>query len=245
MIAIEQLTKRYPDGTVAVDGVSFDVPRGQFCVLLGSSGAGKSTLLKMLNGLIPPSGGTVKIADEVFSTKTAARLQREVAMIHQHFNLVGRSTVERNVLAGAVAALPGWRIALGVYPPSLRRRAAVLLDELGLSEKQFQRRAAALSGGQQQRVGIARAFLLHPAVVLADEPVASLDPAVSVEILAALQRKAREEGATVVCSLHQVELARAFADRVIGMQGGRIVFDGPPIDLTDEQLEELYRKPAA
>ncbi len=242
MIEFRDIHKRYADGTRAVDGVSLSIPESQFCVLLGSSGAGKSTLLKMINGMVEPTSGELLVTSEALNGKTRSRIQRRVAMIHQHFNLVARLSVETNILSGAIATVPAWRIFAGAYPAELRRRAALLAEEMGLSEVQFHRRCADLSGGQQQRVGIARAFLLQPPVVLADEPVASLDPATSNGVLEALRHTARENRATVVCSLHQVDLARAFADRIVGMRDGRVVFDGSPEALDTTASEALYAR---
>ncbi len=244
MIQFDSIAKRFPDGTVALDEVSFEVPRGQFCALLGSSGAGKTTLLKTVNGLDTPSRGRVLIDGRELTPRSRQRLRRRVAMIHQHFNLVPRLSVEGNVLSGAIASVPLWRILTACYPRKLRRRAAELVEEVGLEQRHFGRRASELSGGQQQRVGIARAFLMQPDVVLADEPVASLDPATSAGILEALRRTAEESGATVLCSLHQLELARSFADRIVGMRGGRVVFDGPASDLQAETIDDLYRQVA-
>lgn len=240
MIQFDNLSCVFPDGTHAVRAVSLHIPKGQFCVFLGPSGAGKSTLLKLVNGMQQPTSGSVRINGERLEARSRRRLQRQVAMIHQHFNLVNRVSVEANILAGAIAQVPAWRVLTGQYPTPMRRRAAHLLAELGLEELHFRRRAAELSGGQQQRVGIARAFLMHPAVVLADEPVASLDPAISADILAGLRAMARENGATVLCSLHQVELAKAFADRIIGLRAGQVVFDGDGESLDAACLKTLY-----
>lgn len=242
MLRFEKITKTFPDGTDALSGIDFSVQAGEFCVLLGSSGAGKTTLLKMVNGLVAPTSGTIEVDGRRLERGTLKAVRRQVAMIHQHFNLVPRLPVETNVLSGAIAVLPFWRWLLGIYPVALRRKAATLTEQVGLEEKQFIRRAAQLSGGQQQRVGIARAFILDPAVVLADEPVASLDPRISESVLETLRQSAKERGTTVLCSLHQLELARAFADRIIGMGEGRVVYDGPPDGLGPEEVNRIYRK---
>jgi phosphonate transport system ATP-binding protein len=244
MISFTNLGKNYPDGTRALVDVTFDVPRGQFCVLLGSSGAGKSTLLKCANGMVDPSTGRIDFANTEITACNRRQLQRRMAMIHQHFCLVPRLSVEANIITGAIAVLPLWRIMLGAWPVELRRRAAGLTAEMGLTEEQFRRRCADLSGGQQQRVGIARAFFLQPQLVLADEPVASLDPATSEGVLAALRQKAATSSTTVLCSLHQVELAREFADRIIGMKAGRVIFDVPASDLDEEAVNQLYLRTA-
>lgn len=226
-LSFRNLFKQFPDGVRALDDVGFDVPRGQFCVVLGRSGSGKTTLLRTVNGLTTLDGGAVRLGETTLSRATLRGVRRRVAMVHQQFNLVERASVAANVLAGAVAEAPAWRVHLGWHTDALRARACAVLHRVGLDEIHLSRRAAALSGGQQQRVGIARALLLDPEVILADEPVASLDPAISREILTLLRDVARERGATVLCSLHQTDLAREFGDRIVGMRHGRVVFNGP------------------
>lgn len=241
MIDFHHVSVRYRDGTTAVDDVSFSIPAGQFCVLLGASGAGKTTLLKTINGLSRVTAGEVKVGGLSVERRNLRGIRRNVAMIHQQFNLVGRATVERNVIAGGIAVQPAWRIWSGHHAEETRRRAAVLCARVGLQPGQFQRRATELSGGQQQRVGIARAFFLDVGVVLADEPVASLDPQTSREVMTVLRDAARERGCTVVCSLHQVDLATSFADRIVGMRAGRVIWDVAAGELGDPHLHELYR----
>lgn len=244
-LSFRDLRKVYPDGVAALDGVSADVRRGEFCVVLGPSGSGKSTLLRVVNGLTDLTSGAMTLGDTALSPKTLRGIRRRVAMVHQQFNLVERASVASNVLSGAVAEVPSWRALLGWYPDHLRDRACEVVARVGLDEIHLPRRASALSGGQQQRVGIARALLLRPEVILADEPVASLDPAISREVLGLLREAAREQGATVLCSLHQTDLAREFADRIIGMRKGRVVFDGAPHLFDAGAEEELYEGLAA
>lgn len=241
MIRFESLQKVWPDGTRAISDVSLDIPRGQFCVILGPSGAGKSTLLRAVNGLMQPTAGRVLIDGTEFNTRTQRQLRQRVAMIHQHFNLTNRMSVASNVLAGLLPTVSTARALLGWFKPVQRQKACQLLDRVGLSPAHLQRRAGDLSGGQQQRVGIARAFMLDPEVVLADEPVASLDPKISRDILTLIRDAARERNATVLCSLHQIDLAREFGDRIVGMRDGRVVFDGTPAQFTDERVHALYR----
>jgi phosphonate transport system ATP-binding protein len=240
MIKFSSLSKAWPDGTKALSDITLDVPRGQFCVILGPSGAGKSTLLRAVNGLMKPSAGGVSIDGVKLSSSTERELRKRVAMIHQHFNLTGRMSVAANVLAGLLPVVPTMRALLGWFSPKHRSKACALLEQVGLAPLHLHRRAQELSGGQQQRVGIARAFMLDPEVVLADEPVASLDPKISRDILSLIRDAARERNATVLCSLHQIDLAREFADRIVGMRDGRIVFDGTPAELTDACVEALY-----
>lgn len=239
-LVFEHVGKRYPDGTIALDDVSFEVPRGQFCVILGRSGAGKSTLLRCVNGLAAASEGRVIVDGVEVTARSRGRLRRRMGMIHQSFNLVSRATVATNVMSGALPAISMGRALLGLFPAPVRYKACELLADVGLGEEHLSRRVSALSGGQQQRVGIARAFMLDPAYVLADEPVASLDPQISADILALLARAARERDATILCSLHQIDLALRFADRVIALRDGKIVFDAAPEVLADSRLGRIY-----
>jgi phosphonate transport system ATP-binding protein len=240
MLAFESVEKSYPDGTVALAGISFTVPKGQLCVILGPSGAGKSTLLRCVKGLVRPSGGRVCIDGVPVDSQSLKDIRPSVGLIHQGFNLVGRSNVAMNVIAGALPKVGTLSALLGIFPQAYRRKACELVGDVGLSELHLKRRVSELSGGQQQRVGIARAFMLDPEIVLADEPVASLDPQTSADILALLAREARMRGATVLCSLHQIELATAFADRIVAMRAGRLAFDGPPQALTPAAIAAIY-----
>jgi phosphonate transport system ATP-binding protein len=242
MLRFLEVTKRYPGGLTAMDRVSLDVPRGQFCVVLGPSGAGKSTLLRSVNGLTETTSGTIEVGGVALTPKTLRRVRAEVAMVHQQFNLVGRLSVLTNVLTGTLPRVSTPRSIMGVFPEEYRRKACRLLADVGLEEEHLYRRASQLSGGQQQRVAIARAFILDPKVVLADEPVASLDQASSLTVMRLLRETSAQRETTVLCSLHQVELALKFADRVVGMRQGRTVFDGPPGRLDSDALARIYRR---
>lgn len=242
MLQFDAVAMRYADGTEALKSVSLAIPRGQFCVILGSSGAGKSTLLRMANGLVEPSQGSIRFAGQAVTRRNLAQIRPRIGMIHQQFNLVARATVAANVLAGALPGLPLWRSLLGLYPAALQAQACALLEAVGLRPEHLMRRASALSGGQQQRVGIARAFMLAPPLVLADEPVASLDPQASHDVLELLRAQARQRDTTVLCSLHQVDLARAFADRIVALRDGVLVFDGPPAAFDAATAQALYRR---
>jgi phosphonate transport system ATP-binding protein len=244
MVRWRDVTRGYPDGTFALRGVTLEVPRGQFCVVLGSSGAGKTTLLKTVIGLVVPGQGTVEVDGTAVSPATLAKVRSKVAMVHQTFSLVGRATVLDNVLDGALREVSTLRALFGAFPDRYQRKACALLEDLGLEEAHLYRRASELSGGQQQRVAIARAFLLDPSVVLADEPVASLDMAMSRTILRLLRATSARRGATVLCSLHQVDLAKEFADRIVAMRGGEVIADGSPAELDEAALARIYA-PAA
>lgn len=240
VLALAGVSVQHADGTRALDAVDLQLPRGQFCVVLGASGAGKSSLLRVINGLLAPTAGTVALDGRTLRRADLRSRGRRMATIHQGIDLVPRLSVLDNVLCGSLATLSWWRSLLGWFGQARQRAACRLLAEVGLDESQLYRRASELSGGQQQRVGIARAFIGRPALVLADEPVASLDPKISRDILALLRRAADAHGATVLCSLHQVELALEFADRIVGMRAGRIVLDCIPAASAAAQLPALY-----
>jgi phosphonate transport system ATP-binding protein len=246
MLRIEHLTKTYPNGTRALVDVSLEVPAGQFVSIIGLSGAGKSTFLRCINRLIEPTSGRVWLGDEEITAAGPAELRlirRRIAMIFQHFNLVRRSSVMTNVLSG--------RLGYAATLPSLLHRfnagdhadARANLQRVGLSEK-GQQRADTLSGGQQQRVGIARALMQRPELILADEPVASLDPATAHSVLDHLEQMNKRDGMTVLCNLHFLSLARRYADRVIALKAGELVFDGGPDEIDDARFKEIYGEDA-
>lgn len=232
--------KTFADGTRALKDVSFTVGAGEFCVILGPSGSGKSTLLRTVNGLSAPDAGCIVLGGEAITPIKLPRLRRRVAMIYQQFALIGRASVAHNVIAGALPAMPTLRAVLGLFSAKDKQKACDLLAAVGLSPEHLSRRVGELSGGQQQRVGIARAFMADPAVILADEPVASLDPRTSRDIMALLRREARERGATVLCSLHQLDLAMEFADRIVALRNGEVIFNGPPSAFTRSVETRIY-----
>ncbi len=234
-IGIADLWVRHVGGAHALADVTLYIPAGQFCAVLGASGAGKSTLLRAIGGLIAPGDGRI-----LFDGAPANHaLRRRIGLVPQDFALSGRASVARNVMA--VADIGIARSFAGLYPPADRARCAHLLAGLGLDESHLARRVDSLSGGQQQRVAIARALLHRPAVILADEPVASLDPATGAAALGLIRAEAQSLGATVVCSLHQPELARRFADRIVILDAGRIVFDGTPAMLCGNGIAPRIR----
>lgn len=240
MLELHRVSRVYDDGTRAIDNVSLKIKKGEFCVLLGPSGAGKSTLMGMINGLVLPSEGAVVLWGEQLQRSNLKRFQRRVSMIHQQLHLVPRLSVLHNVMTGMLPEIPLWRSLLKMFPEKNQRVACRLLEEVELEEKHIHRRAMALSGGQQQRVAIARAFMTDPSVVLADEPVASLDPAISHSVLKLLKKTASQRETTVLCSLHQIDYALEFADRIIGLRNGQLVYDGSPEGMNETALEKLY-----
>jgi phosphonate transport system ATP-binding protein len=241
MLVLEGLTKAFGE-TRAVQGVGLAVPTGQFVGVIGRSGAGKSTLLRMINRLAEPTAGRILWQDVEVTGLSGRKLRdwrRRCAMIFQQFNLVGRRDVLNNVLLGRLAYTPFWRAALKACPLEDRNIALAALDQLDMAML-APRRADHLSGGQQQRVAICRALVQEPDIILADEPVASLDPRNARIVLDALQRINRHFGLTVLCNLHSLDLARSYCDRLVGMAAGRIVFDDVPAALTEDAARELY-----
>ena len=240
LIKTEDLEIVYPNGAVGLKPLNLEIYDHQITVLLGPSGAGKSTLLRALNFLITPTKGRINLRDlGVLTRRGSIRLhRRHTGMIFQQHQLIGRLTVLENVLMGRIGHYPVWR---SIFPLNLdeRRWALECLNRVGLQEKALSR-CDALSGGQQQRVGIARAIAQRPNLVLADEPVASLDPAASSKILALLRRVCKEDAIPAVISLHQLEFARQVADRIIGLSGGKVLFDGKPEQLSDSVIKQLY-----
>jgi phosphonate transport system ATP-binding protein len=243
VVRVGGLTKTF-GSTVALDAVDLDVPRGQLLVVLGLSGSGKSTLLRHLNGLYQPSSGDVEVlgVDVVAARGRRLRhLRRRVGFVFQQFGLVGRATCMENVLSGALGRIRGPRLGVLSYSKGLRREALHHLDRVGLGDRAFQR-ADTLSGGQQQRVGIARTLMQGPELLLADEPVASLDPESSAQVMDVLFRICLEERLTVVCSLHQVELALGWAHRIVGLRDGRKVLDRDAHALAAGEVRDVYRR---
>lgn len=241
-VRVEGLSKVYPDGVRALDGVSLAVAEGEFLAVLGLSGSGKSTLLRCINRLIDPTEGRAWIFGREI---TAARgrelraIRAEIGMIFQQFNLVRRHSVLQNVLSGALGRSGLVRSLLLHFPEEERRRARACLDRVGLEGRE-ESRADALSGGQQQRVAVARALMQQARLVLADEPVASLDPALRHSVMRHIEALNREEGMTVICSLHDLDLVQRYATRVVALKEGQLVFEGRPEAFDGETFRRIY-----
>lgn len=246
MLRVENLTKVFEDGTVALNDVSFEVTEGEFLAIIGLSGSGKSTLLRCINRLIEPTEGRL-VWDGVDITaargKELRRIRRQIGMIFQQFNLVKRSSVMTNVLSGRLGYANPWLSLVHRFSAADRKRAVAALDRVGISEK-ADNRADQLSGGQQQRVAIARALMQEPKLMLADEPVASLDPVLSHSIMRYLELLNQQDGITVLCSLHFLDLVHRYATRVVGLKDGELVFDGAPDELSHERFKEVYGEEA-
>ena len=241
VLDIKGLSKTYPGGVRALNNVSIQVSAGEFLVILGPSGAGKSTLLRCINRLVEPSEGEVfHNGTEITRANGSLRaVRRQFGMVFQQFNLVKRLSVLTNVLSGRLGYRGTWRSLAYSFPEEDKRIAIECLARVNMEHKASQR-ADTLSGGEQQRVAIARALAQQPMVILADEPVASLDPKIARQVLGYLREAARDLGITVLCNLHQVDYAREFSERVVGMSHGAVVFDGPVAQLSDDILHRIY-----
>ncbi len=246
ILSLKDLVMVYPNGTRALDGITLDVQRGEFLVLIGLSGSGKSTLLRCVNRLVTPTSGTV-LFDGLYVTKAKGpelrRIRRRIGMIFQQFNLVRRTSVFSNVVSGRLGYRSTWRTMASRPSRSDVEAAFENLGRVGIAEKAFGR-ADALSGGQQQRVGIARALMQQPELMLADEPVASLDPATSHSVMKYLEEINKKDGITVLCSLHFLSLARRYGTRVIALKGGKVAFDGKPDAIDERRFKEIYGEDA-
>ena len=245
ILKFEQVSKNYPNGVHALKNVSFQVAEGEFISVIGPSGSGKSTLLRAINRLIPINGGEVWLDGQAVSRQRGRELRRlrcKVGMIFQNYNLVYSLSVLQNALHGRLGYMGGMKGVFGLYSEADKREALELLKELGL-ENFCYNRAADLSGGQKQRVGIARAIMQKPKLLLCDEPIASLDPSSSKIIMDQIREMARSRNIGCIVNLHQVDVAKTYGDRIVGIHQGRVVFDGPPEELTNAMIEIIYDAP--
>ena len=242
MIKFENVSVTYPGGVEALKDLNLEIKDGDFIIIVGLSGAGKSTLLRTVNNLVKPSTGSVYLEDKNVTSAKKRELKQirsEIGMIFQTFNLVNRSTVLKNVLTGRLSNISTIRSILGLWPKDQKEMAFEALNQVEILEKAYVR-ASNLSGGQQQRVGIARALSQKPKVMLADEPVASLDPITSRVVMSYLKKINTELGITTIVNLHFLDLAKEFGDRLIGLRDGKLVFDGNVNDVSDEDFENIY-----
>jgi phosphonate transport system ATP-binding protein len=243
MLEVKNLTKIYEGNIKALDDVSFTVEPGEFLAVIGLSGSGKSTLLRCINRLVEPTDGQIiwDGVDITAANQSEIRLiRRRIGMVFQHFNLVNRSSVITNVLAGRLGYVNPALSIFNRFPEEDVQAALRQLDRVGIKDQAY-KRADELSGGQQQRVGIARAMIQEPDMILADEPVASLDPVLAHTIMQYLEKINREDGVMVLCSLHFLDLAHRYADRAIALNEGVLMFDGPPEAIDDEKFKEIYK----
>ena len=242
MIIFDHVSKVYPNGTVGLDDVSLRIEDGEFVAIIGRSGAGKSTLLRAVNRMHQITSGslTVNGTDVTgLSGKPLRKFRRGIGMVFQSFNLVTRTSVIKNVLAACVPDMPFWRVLLGAFRKEDKIRALESLDKVGILDKAYMR-ADQLSGGQQQRVALARTLTQDPHIILADEPVAALDPVTAHQVMSDFKRINEDMNITVLINIHHVDLALKYATRVIGIRAGEIVYDGPTADVTQEVLDSIY-----
>ena len=235
MIEIKDLTKKFGENLV-LDRVNFSINDQEFLVVLGSSGAGKSTLLRCLNGLVQPTSGQINFDGIIYQKKNIREIRRKVGFIFQQYQVVGNLTVKQNVLLGSLGTKSFWNI---FFTKEEQKRAEEAIELVGLSDK-IHARVNQLSGGQKQRVGIARAVLQNPQVILADEPVSSLDPNSTIQVMDILKSINQQEGITILCNLHQVELAEQYADRIIGINNGRVVMNEKTKNISRQNIEMIY-----
>jgi len=246
IVEVRNLHKVYPSGTHALKGVSLDVYKGEFLVVIGLSGSGKTTLLKCINRLEEPTAGSVKFLGKDITHikgKELREVRTHIGMVFQQFNLIKRMSVLNNVLAGKLGYMKTLPSILGNFPPQCIEEALKNLDIVGIKEYAYER-ADKLSGGQQQRVAIARSLMQSPKLLLADEPVASLDPATSNSIMQYFEKVNKELGVTVVCNLHFLSLVRRYATRVIALKSGEIVFEGYPNEIDEKWFKKIYGEEA-
>lgn len=242
MIEFKNVYKTYPNGFTALKNVNLNIEQGEFVAIIGLSGAGKSTILRCINRMHDIQQGTLTVDGvdvESLSGKSLRRFRRKVGMIFQSFNLVSRSTVIKNVLTADVPDMPFWRVLFGIFTKEQKMRALESLDKVGILDKAYTR-CDQLSGGQQQRVALARTLNQNPSIILADEPVASLDPVTARQVMSDFVRINKEYKITILLNIHHVDLALNYCDRVVGVRAGEIVFDGPASSITQEQLDEVY-----
>ena len=242
ILSIQNLVKTYPNGVQALKGISLDVKKGEFLVIIGLSGSGKSTLLRCINRLHNPTSGKIFFEEQDVAQAQGADvrgLRKKIGMIFQHFNLIPRHSVLSNVLMGCLGSMGSFASLFGLFSVDDKALAMKYLGLVGIAEK-AKIRADQLSGGQQQRVAIARALTQNPKILLADEPVASLDPATCHVVMDYLQKVNRELGITIICNLHFLSLVRQYATRVIALKAGEIVYQGDPKNIDDQWFEKIY-----
>ena len=243
LLTIRNLRKEYRPGQPVLKDISLEIDARGVTAIIGPSGTGKSTLIRCINRLVDPTAGEILMDGQDLAKLSGQPLRmarRRIGMVFQEYNLVERLTVIENVLSGRLGYVPAWRAFLRKFPDGDVARAFDLIDAVGLNQDFATRRADALSGGQRQRVGIARAIMQEPALVLADEPTSSLDPKTSVEIMELLAEISRTRHVPIIVNIHNVELAKRYASRIIGMTGGEVVYDGPPGGLQDSHLKHIY-----
>lgn len=242
ILKVTNLVKRYNGGTLALEDINLEVKKGEFIAVIGPSGAGKSTLLRSINRLIEPTEGSIEFLDQRIEKANKSELRKirsKMGMIFQHYNLIYRSSVLENVLHGRLGYMGSVAGVFNRYKEEDKQEAIMLLEKVGL-EAEIYKRADELSGGQKQRVGVCRALAQNPELILADEPIASLDPKSSAVVMDAIYKNCKEQGIACLVNLHQVDVAKRYATRIVAVKAGTIVFDGQASELTEEMIEYLY-----
>jgi len=242
LITFKNVSKQYPGDRLALDSIDVTIEQGTIVSVIGPSGAGKTTFIRCINRLIDCTTGTVEVDGEILQKMNSLRLKqlrRKIGMIFQNYNLVERLTVLENTLHGCLGALPFYRSLFGLYTQEEKEQACAILEELGLSDYLYQR-CTDLSGGQKQRTGIARALMQNPEILLCDEPVSSLDPQSTQDILGYIEKIVRARKLTCIMNLHHVEYAKRYSDRILGLRSGQLVFDGKPEELSEEALHRIF-----
>ncbi|MEY8762802.1 MULTISPECIES: phosphonate ABC transporter ATP-binding protein [Clostridium] len=242
ILSVNNLYKYFNKDKLVLNNISFHVNKGEFVSIIGPSGAGKSTILRCINCLTQPTKGEIILGNKVINQikgREIRKVRREIGMVFQNYNLVYRLTVMQNVMHGRLGYISGIKGILGLYSEEDKKKAVALLDKVGLINYMY-KRASELSGGQKQRVGIVRALMQEPSLLLCDEPIASLDPGNSKVIMDLIRDLVKERGITCIVNLHQVEIAKRYADRIIGIKNGEVVFDGVPSLLSNKIIEDIY-----
>lgn len=243
-IEFKNVNKRYPNGVIGLDNINLEIKQGEFVSIVGLSGAGKSTLMRTINRMHDITSGDILIdGQSIVNLKHAElrHLRRKIGMIFQNFNLVKRSSVQKNVLCGRVGYYPTWKSTLGLFSKADKLKAIEALKRVNMAEKIYTR-VDQLSGGQQQRVAIARTFMQDPQIILADEPIASLDPVTTKEVMDDLKKLNRDFGITVIANLHSVPLALEYSDRIVGLRTGKLVYDQPISAVSEADFEQIYKE---
>lgn len=245
MIEFQEVSLTYPNGTQALKNINLTIEKGEFVVIVGLSGAGKSTLIRCVNRLTEPTSGKIIVDKEDIThlpDRELRAVRTKIGMIFQNFNLIDRLSVLRNIMIGRLGKVGTFASLLGIFSQKELKQAMENLERVGLEDKAYSR-ADQLSGGQQQRVSIARALTQEPKILLADEPISSLDPPNSHKVMKAIRRISREDGLTTIVNLHYIDMALEYADRIIGMREGEVVYDGPVAEVTEETFEKIYTHP--
>lgn len=241
LLKIDSVSKTYSGNVIALNNVNISISDNEIIAILGPSGSGKSTLIRTILGLTSLDEGNIYFRNNNFKDKNYKIIRNSIATIYQNFNLVSRSSIIKNIMLGDITKISSWRVLFNLWPKETQDKAMDIIEEVGLNSIDLKKRVENLSGGQQQRVGVARALIGAPDIILADEPVSSLDPQTATDILNLIRETAKKNKISVLCSLHQIDFAKSFADRIIGMKEGNIMFNKPAKNILKFDLNKLYK----